>query len=166
MFVTFHLTLNAPMAVIGKAPQPYGDLARYLTANPDAKLIPVQTRQDAASTCRRDVLVASSKLIGDLARRAVSEDACVIFPPRTPKRVLDAAARKFAYIVLKDRNPPPDFSAPIFQTGQFRFKVEYKTSDNVPHAVECRADSRGEMYQKAKSVRVRPSRVTQLDIER
>lgn len=28
MFVTFHLTLNAPMAVIGKAPQPYGDLAR------------------------------------------------------------------------------------------------------------------------------------------
>ena len=61
------------------------------------------------------------------------------------------------------RNPPPDFSAPIFQTGQFRFKVEYKTSDNVPHAVECRADSRDEMYQKAKSVRVRPSRVTQLE---
>lgn len=61
------------------------------------------------------------------------------------------------------RNPPPDFSASIFQTGQFRFKVEYKTSDNIPHAVECRADSRDEMYQKAKFVRVRPSRVTQLD---
>ena len=61
------------------------------------------------------------------------------------------------------RNPPPDFSAPIFQTGQFRFKVEYKTSDNVPHAVECRADSRDEMYQKAKPFRVRPSRVTQLE---
>ena len=219
MFVTFHLTLNAPMAVIGKAPQPYGDLARYLTENPAAKLIPVPalgTQHSALGT-----------FIGDLARRSVSEDACVIFPPRTPKRVLDAAARKFAYIVLKDRkptedggvlrgyqltdrlfvgnikkaqaaadearakaaalerarqekaerrakveegqrlaalrNPPPDFSAPIFQTGQFRFKVEYKTSDNVPHAVECRADSRDEMYQKAKSVRVRPSRVTQLE---
>lgn len=61
------------------------------------------------------------------------------------------------------RNVPPDFSAPIFQSGQFRFKVEYKTSDNVTHAVECRADSRDEMFQKAKSVRVRPSRVTQID---
>ena len=31
-----------------------------------------------------------------------------IFPPRTPKRILDAAARKFAYIVLKDRKPMED----------------------------------------------------------
>ena len=218
MIVTFHLTLNAPMAVIGKPPQPYGDLARYLAANPEAKLITIPSSP----------IPHPSSLIGDLARRSVSDDACIIFPPRTPKRVLDAAARKFAYIVLKDRkpmedggvlrgyqltdrlfvgsikkaqavadearakavalerarqekaerrakveegqrlaalrNPPPDFSAPIFQTGQFRFKVEYKTSDNVPHAVECRADSRDEMYQKAKSVRVRPSRVTQLDL--
>ena len=91
MFVTFHLTLNAPMAVIGKPPQPYGDLARYLTANPDAKLIDASKNGEAASRPLREAartpLPRSSvgTLIGDLARRAISEDACVIFPPRTPR---------------------------------------------------------------------------------
>ena len=33
---------------------------------------------------------------------------------------------------------------------------------NAHHAVECRADSRDEMFQKARAVGVRPSRVTAL----
>ena len=57
----------------------------------------------------------------------------------------------------------PDFSAAPFQTGAFRFKVEFKTSDNVRHEAECRAESRDEMFAKARTVGVRPSRVTQLD---
>ena len=57
----------------------------------------------------------------------------------------------------------PDFSVAPFQTGAFRFKVEFKTSDNVRHEAECRADSRDEMFAKARTVGIRPSRVTQLD---
>ena len=60
---------------------------------------------------------------------------------------------------------PPNFDTPLFQTGRFRFKVEYKTSDNARHEAECRADSRDEMFAKARTVGVRPSRVTALDTD-
>ena len=229
-FVTLHLTINAPLVAIGSRPRPYGNLAKFLVANPTAKLITVPAASRCAGVGRdKDVSV----FVGDLARRVIAEDAYVAFAPNVPKKLLSAAANKFAYIVLKDRDPladggvlrgyqlldrlfvgslkkaraaadktraaaetaererqekaarkaearartelgrkqavlrqnglPPDFSAPLFKTGKFLFKVEYKTCDNVSHAVECRADSRDEMYQKAKSVRVRPSRVTCLD---
>ena len=54
---------------------------------------------------------------------------------------------------------------PLFQTGALRFKVDFKTSDNVCHSAECRADTRDEMFAKARTVGVRPSRVTCLDPE-
>ena len=57
----------------------------------------------------------------------------------------------------------PDFSVEPFQTGAFRFKVEFKTSDNQRHETECRADARDEMFAKMRTVGIRPSRVTQLD---
>ena len=246
LFLTIHLTINPQLAAIGQRPQPYGDLSRFLAANPEAKFIDASKNGEAVSRplheADRSPLPHSSvgTLIGSLARRAIAEDACVIFDPATPKRILDAAADKFEYIVLKDRDPfadggvmrgyqisdrlftgslataqiladrvraehcaaesariaaedarrakaerkaanrakaeedrriamrrrsavPPDFSAPPFQTGALRFKVEFKTSDNACHSAECRADTRDEMFQKARAVGVRPSRVTCLD---
>jgi len=56
----------------------------------------------------------------------------------------------------------PDFAAPPFETGACRFKVEFRTSDNMPHAAECRADTRDEMFAKMRTVGIRPSRVTPL----
>ena len=233
-FLTIHLTINPQLAAIGQRPQPYGDLSRFLAANPEAKFIPAPAPSTQHS--------ALGTLIGNLVRRAIAEDACVLFDPATPKRILDAAADKFEYIVLKDRDPfadggvmrgyqisdrlftgilatvqiladrvraehcaaesariaaedarrakaerkaanrakaeedrriamqrrsavPPDFSAPPFQTGALRFKVEFKTSDNACHSAECRADTRDEMFQKARAVGVRPSRVTLLSVD-
>ena len=75
-----------------------------------------------------------------------------------------AAAERQRQIAAQRRcGVVPDFNVAPFQTGAFRFKVEFKTSDNERHEAECRADSRDEMFAKARTVGVRPSRVTQLD---
>ena len=55
------------------------------------------------------------------------------------------------------------FQAPLFKTGRYLFKVIYKTSQNVQMEVDCRADERDEVYQKMRTVGVRPSRVTSDD---
>ena len=224
-FVTLRLTFNAQMVATGAQSQAFGNLADSLAANPDVKLISVESRQDAAS----------SKLIGDLVRRVIAEDACVLFAPGTSRLLLKAAREKFEYAVLKDRPLTadggalrgyqladrlfvgrlddakrqakekteartrheaeaaacaaraaqraenrakaelgrkrailskgclsPNFGAPVFKEGAILFKVEYRTADNVHHEAKCRADSRDEMYQKAKSIGVRLSRVTEL----
>ena len=230
-FVTLRLTFNAQMASTGAKATSFGNLANYIAANPEARFINVSG--EAESFPLRGSL---GTFVGALARRVIAEDACVLFAPDTPKRVLKAVREKFEYIALKDRAPTadggalrgyqladrlfvgdltvaneelrmrneelkrreaeeveaaakaarkaenrakaeaqrqlaarrrraivPDFSVAPFQTGAFRFKVEFKTSDNVRHEAECRADSRDEMFAKARTVGVRPSRVTQLD---
>ena len=48
---------------------------------------------------------------------------------------------------------------PIFSTGKYEFGFRYKTSDNVTHTDTCRADERDEVYQKLRTVKVRPSKV-------
>ena len=218
LFVTLRLTFNAQMVATGASPQAFGDLARFIADNPATKFLPIPAR----GTKRQ----ALGELVGSLARRVIAEDACVLFAPGAPKRLLTAVREKFEYIVLKDRaivddggalrgyqladrlfvgdigkaraaaeqadiaaaelararqekaerrakaeegrrlaalrSAPPDFSAPVFKEGRFRFKVEYRTSDNAHHEVECRADSRDEMFQKARAIGVRPSRVTEL----
>lgn len=229
LFATLRLIVNPQMVSVGKRPEPFGDLAKFISENPTAKFI-------GAKPAREDI----GAFVGALARRVIAEDACVVFDPSTPKRVLKAVADKFEHIVLKDRDPladggvlrgyqlsdrlfvgdlerakaaanvareglaaaeaartaaeevrkakaerkaanrakaeedrrlalqrrsavPPDFSVPLFQTGALRFKVDFKTSDNVCHSAECRADTRDEMFAKARTVGVRPSRVTCLD---
>ena len=231
LFVTLRLIVNPQMVSVGKRPEPFGNLAKFIDENPTVKFI-------KAAAPEADV----GKFVGALARRVIAEDACVIFDPRTPKRVRNAVVDKFEHIVLKDRDPladggalrgyqlsdrlfigdyeqakaaanaarkgheaaeavhlaaeearrlkaerkaanrakaeaeqrlaaqrrsavPPDFSVPLFQTGALRFKVDFKTSDNACHSVECRADTRDEMFAKARTVGVRPSRVTCLDPE-
>ena len=51
------------------------------------------------------------------------------------------------------------FNSPLFQTGKFLFKFGYKTSDNVRHEANCRAESKDEVFQKLRTVGVRPFRV-------
>ena len=227
LFATFRLTINAHLVAIGAKPQAFGSFAKYVAANPTSKVIDVPSAPPQTDTGR---------FVGALARRVIAEDACVLFAPGAPKRLLAAVRDKFEYVVLKDRAPtadggvlrgyqladrlfvgdrekadgelrardealrqreaedaarrekaarkaanrahaeelrriaaqrrsavPPDFSAPPFQVGKSLFNVEFKTSDNVRHSVKCRADSRDEMFAKARSVGVRPSRVTCLD---
>ena len=48
---------------------------------------------------------------------------------------------------------------PIFSMGKCEFGFRYKTSDNVTHTDICRADERDEVYQKLRTVKVRPSKV-------
>ena len=185
-----------------------------------------------------------SLLAGELAKRAVDEDAYIIFDPKTPKSTLSAVERKFNYIVIRGRDPlaaggvlrgyqipdrlfvgdlkkataaaehgralyekkrlekeaeerllvekrerkaaaraqaEADLAAaqerrrkmeelvngskpialldPIFSTGKYEFGFRYKTSDNVTHTDTCRADERDEVYQKLRTVKVRPSKV-------
>ena len=235
LFVTLRITFNAQMVSTGVPPQAFGNLANYIAANPTAKFIAVPSSPSRTGTgkpARED----TRGVVGTLARRVIAEDACILFAPDTPRRLLTAVREKFEYIVLKDRallddggalrgyqladrifigdlqhaneelrirneelqkreaeaaacaaraarraenrakaeaqrkiaiqrraGVMPDFSVAPFQTGAYRFKVEFKTSDNQRHKAECRADSRDEMFAKARTVGVRPSRVTQLD---
>ena len=193
---------------------------------------------------RSDLRSNPSLLAGELAKRAVEEDAYIIFDPKTPKKVLDAVERKFNYIVIRGRDPlekggilrgyqiphrlfvgdldaakkaaeenralyeakqkekeaeerfrrekaakkaaaraqaEADLAAaqerrrrmeelissskpialldPIFTQGKYAFGFQYKTSDNVRHEDTCRADERDEVYQKLRTVKIRPSRV-------
>ena len=239
LFVTFNLTLNAHLIGTGAQAQPWCDLANFISRHPEAKFISVA---DAGS--RQNV----SRLVGDLARRVIAEDAVVLFAPSVPESVRRAVKDKFDYVVLKNRAPNEDggvlrgyqltdrlfvgdldaaneklrakneelrqrrekiaavqreeaersaekqrrrehhaelqriaqerraaaermragydgdvFQAPLFKTGRYLFKVAYKTSLNVRMETECRADERDEVYQKMRTVGVRPSRVTSDD---
>ena len=86
------MTLNFNIG--GHRKSAYGDLTRFITDNPKAKFIMIGARQDAASA-----------LAGELAKRAVEEDAYIVFDPKTPKRILQAVERKFNYIVIRGRDP-------------------------------------------------------------
>ena len=48
---------------------------------------------------------------------------------------------------------------PIFTQGRYTFSFVYKTSDNVRHEDTCRADERDEVFQKLRTVKIRPSKV-------
>ena len=245
-FVSLRLTLNSHIVGIGYRPTAFDDLSQFIANNPTAKFILVGTRQDAASTRRRDVLVASNPtlLAGSLAKRAVEEDAYIIFDPKVPKSTLSAVERKFNYIVIRGRDPlekggvlrgyqipnrlfvgdlaaakktaeanralyeakreekeaeekfraekaakkaaareqaeadlraaqerrrkmeelvssskPISLLDPIFTRGRYAFSFVYKTSDNVRHEDTCRADERDEVFQKLRTVKIRPSKV-------
>ena len=54
---------------------------------------------------RSDLRSKASHLAGELAKAAIEQDACIIFDPTTPKRVLEAVERKFNYIVIRGRDP-------------------------------------------------------------
>ena len=231
--VSLRIVVNSQMIATGHRPVAYGDLARFINDHPTAKFITVEARQDDAS-----------KIAGELAKRAVEEDACIIFDPKTPKSVLDAVERKFNYIVVRGRDPleaggvlrgyqipdrlfvgdlkeatetaernralyekkrlekeaeerllaekrerkaaaraqaeadlaaaqerrrkmeelvngskPVAILDPIFTQGKYTFGFQYKTSDNVTHRDTCKADERDEVYQKLRTVKVRPSKV-------
>ena len=239
LFVTFRLTFNAHLAGISARVQPWGDLANFIARHPEAKFVDV-----SGVSARQDV----PKLVGDLARRVIAEDAAVLFAPSVPESVRRAVKDKFDYVVLKGRAPNEDggvlrgyqlsdrlfvgdldkaneklraqneelrrrrqeigavqreeaanaaakqrrrehhaelqriaqekraaaermraaydgdvFQAPLFQAGRYLFRVTYKTSQNIQMEVDCRADERDEVYQKMRTVGVRPSRVTSDD---
>ena len=48
---------------------------------------------------------------------------------------------------------------PIFMRGRYTFSFVYKTSDNVRHEDTCRADERDEVFQKLRTIKIRPSKV-------
>ena len=98
----------------------------------------------------------------ELKKREAEAAACAA---RAAQRAENRAkAERQRQIALQRRRAIiPDFSVEPFQTGAFRFKVEFKTSDNQRHETECRADARDEMFAKMRTVGIRPSRVTQLD---
>ena len=48
---------------------------------------------------------------------------------------------------------------PIFTQGRYTFSFAYKTSDNVRHEDTCQADERDEVFQKLRTVKIRPMKV-------
>ena len=48
---------------------------------------------------------------------------------------------------------------PIFTQGRYTFSFAYKTSDNVRHEDTCKADERDEVFQKLRTVKIRPMKV-------
>ena len=99
--MTIRISLNSHLAGIGNRPTAFGDLVRFIADNPAAKFIAVP----ATSSSRGAGKTSPADLAGSLARRAVEEDACIIFDPKTPKRILQAVERKFNYIVIRGRDP-------------------------------------------------------------
>lgn len=55
--------------------------------------------------------------------------------------------------------PSEVFNSPLFQTGKYLFKFGYKSSDNVRHEDKCRADDKDDVFQKLRTVGIRPYRV-------
>ena len=241
-FVSLPVILNSQMVAINSNLAAYGDLSKFITDNPTAKFILVGKNGEAASS----PLVKNdpSSLAGSLAKRAVEEDACIVFDPKTPKRVLEAVARKFNYIVIRGRAPlevggvlrgyqiphrlfvgdldaarkaaaenlalfearqrekeaeerlraekaakkaaareqaeadlraaqerrrkmeelvsaskPIALLDPIFAQGHYTFHFTYKTSDNVRHEDTCMGNEKEDVYQKLRTVKIRPMNV-------
>ena len=48
---------------------------------------------------------------------------------------------------------------PIFMKGRYTFHFTYKTSDNVRHEDTCMGNEKEDVYQKLRTVKIRPSRV-------
>ena len=71
----------------------------------------------------------------------------------------EAAAKRAARKMVMEDGSTEVFNAPMFQDGRFVFKFGYKTSDNIRHVCECRADTKEEVYAKLRTVGVRPYRV-------
>ena len=104
-FVSLRITLNSHIVGVGHRPAVFGDLVKFIAENPKAKFILVGKNGEAASSPLPRSRSNPSLLAGELAKRAVDENACIIFDPKTPKRVLDAVERKFNYIVIRGRDP-------------------------------------------------------------
>ena len=100
-FVSIRITLNSHLVGVGNRPVAFGDLSRFIADNPTAKFLTVPETSSSRGVGKS----SPSDLVGDLARRAIEEDACIIFDPKTPKRVLQAVERKFNYIVIRGRDP-------------------------------------------------------------
>ena len=239
-FVSLRLTLNSHIAGVGCRPAAFDNLSKFICENPTANYITVPSASSRTGAGKS----SPSLLAGELAKRAVEQDACIIFDPKTPKRVLEAVERKFNYIVIRGRDPlekggilrgyqipnrlfvgdldaarkaaeenralyeakqkekeaeerfhaekvarkavareraeadlraaqerrrkmeeivrsskPIALLDPIFTKGRYVFGFQYKTSDNVPHRDICRADERAEVFEKLRTVKVRPSQV-------
>lgn len=60
---------------------------------------------------------------------------------------------------VMEEGPSDVFTSSLFQTGKYLFKFGYKTSDNVRHEDKCRADDKDDVFQKLRTVGVRPYRV-------
>ena len=263
-FVSLPVILNSQMVAINSGCAAYGDLTRFLADNPTAKFITVPARSPTVPSRSTTVPSALSRpsavslrsavtgagkfslslLAGELAKRAVDEDAYVIFDPKTPKKVLEAVERKFNYIVIRGRDPlepggvlrgyqiphrlfvgdlaaatraaaqnralheakerereaaeklraeksaakaaarekaeaelraaqerrrkmeeivrnsrPIALLDPIFSEGRYTFRFTYKTSDNVRHEDTCKGNEKEDVYQKLRTIKVRPMKV-------
>ena len=91
---------------------------------------------------------AAAKAAEKAAKRAYAEE-------QERKAAEKRAARKLAMV----DGSSEAFSAPLFKEGRFVFKFGYKTSDNIRHVCECRADTKEDVYAKLRTVGVRPYRV-------
>ena len=239
-FVSLPVSLNSQMAAINQRETAYGDLSQFIANNPTAKYITVPSPSSATGAGKS----TPSLLAGELAKRAVDEDAYIIFDPKTPKRVLEAVERKFNYIVIRGRDPlevggvlrgyqiphrlfvgdldaarkaaeehralyearehekeaeaklraekaakkaagrelyaqqlliaqekrrkmeelvsnskPIALLDPIFMQGRYTFHFTYKTSDNVRHEDTCMGNEKEDVFQKLRTVKIRPMKV-------
>ena len=60
---------------------------------------------------------------------------------------------------LVNGSKPIGLLDPIFARGRYAFSFVYKTSDNARHEDTCRADERDEVFQKLRTIRIRPMKV-------
>ena len=72
-------------------------------------------------------------------------------------RAAQERRRKMEELVSSSK--PISLLDPIFTRGRYTFSFVYKTSDNVRHEDTCRADERDEVFQKLRTVKIRPSKV-------
>ena len=75
----------------------------------------------------------------------------------TDLRAAQERRRKMEELVSSSK--PIALLDPIFAQGRYTFRFTYKTSDNVRHEDTCKADERDEVFQKLRTVKIRPMNV-------
>ena len=102
---------------------------------------------------KRQEQEAMERLRGERAARKAANRA------HAAEALREAQERRRKMEEIVNASRPIALVDPIFSEGRYAFTFRYKTSDNVTHEDTCRADERDEVFQKLRTLRIRPSRV-------
>ena len=110
-FVTLHISCNPDLVLAGNRPQPFGNIAKFLQAEPYAKFLSV-TPTDGGYMVDGEFIATSAAnsggIAGTLARLVVEKDAYVLLHPALPENIRLSITDKFGYIVVRGREPYTD----------------------------------------------------------
>ena len=91
--------------------------------------------------------------------RAEKSAAKAVAREKAEENLRAAQERRRRMEELVSSSKPIALLDPIFTQGRYTFSFAYKTSDNVRHEDTCKANERDEVFQKLRTVKIRPMKV-------